>query len=145
MASSIERGSESDEGVGVLLVDGFNLLHATILKGRDRASWWNTENQTRVLKLVQGYQGPETCWLIFDAARVDSERLPFPQTESWGREVSTFYAPSADDMIVELVQKHLQRSRTVVSADRALQDRCSRYGTNRLSPWAFRDLCGVTS
>lgn len=141
MASNIDDGEPVREPRGLLLIDGFNLLHAAILKGRDRAGWWKAENQGRVLKLVRAYQGAEECWLVFDAARVGSERLSFGEQVESDSEPLLIYAPSADDRIVGLAQEHVNRSPTIVSADRALQDRCRRWGTKRMSPWSFADLC----
>lgn len=119
----------------LLLVDGFNLLHAVILQGRDRANWWNRDNQARVVQLVSRYNGPEICQVVFDAARADSVRLEIAAGEG------VVYAPSADDWIVQQVEQRKGREVTVVSADRSLVDQAKRCGAARMSPWQFAEKC----
>ena len=119
----------------LVLVDGFNLLHAVILQGRGRSNWWSTDNQAQVVALTAKYSGPERCIVVFDAARADSLRLA---TADGG---GIFYAPSADDWIVEQAAKNQQRVVTVVSADRSLVDRAKCFGAVGMSPWLFAQNC----
>jgi len=131
------------------LVDGFNLLHAVVLRGRERKGWWQVEQQARVVRLAQGFRGGEV-WVVFDAR--GSERItgtgmggaftPGPH----GQRVEVRFAPSADDYIVELcAELQGQRQVIVVSADRALVDRARHRGAARLSPWQFAEHCGPTA
>jgi uncharacterized coiled-coil protein SlyX len=131
------------------LVDGFNLLHAVILRGRERSHWWQVEQQARVVTLAQSFRGGEV-WVVFDAR--GGERVTGMGTGgaftpgSSGHPVEVRFAPSADDYIVELcAQLRGQRQVVVVSADRALIDRARHHGAARLSPWQFAEQCGPTA
>lgn len=119
------------------LIDGYNLLHAVILRGPDRAHFWSAENQRRVVELVARFANGEAL-IVFDASRPDGADL-----NTQGAPVPCEYAPSADDRIVELAAKWRSRRRVVVvSADRQLCDRARNYGAERMSPWQFADDCG---
>jgi predicted RNA-binding protein with PIN domain len=115
------------------LVDGFNVLHAAVLVGRERREWWGLSHQARVLALSESFQGGEV-WVIFDAR--GSDRI------SGTERVQVRFAPDADDCIVELCAAlRGRRSVTVVTADRSLTDRAKHRGAARLSPWQFAEQC----
>lgn len=124
----------TDERKSIYLVDGFNLLHAVVIRGRDRKRWWSADHQERVIRLVERF--PCEAWVVFDAAKPDSERYSGSTT------VPVYFEASADDCLVEMA-KRLEPDKQVhlVSADRALQDRARRYGAIRCSPWAFSEAC----
>jgi predicted RNA-binding protein with PIN domain len=118
-------------------VDGYNVLHAVILRGRDRAHFWSVDNQRRVAELAARFEAGEV-WLVFDASSRVPERL-----EEGACGVECLYAPSADERIVELAASWKdQRRIVVVSADRQLCDRARNHGAERMSPWAFAAACG---
>ena len=127
--------SDIDSSHGVVLVDGFNLLHAAVLKGRERGLWWDVSHQRQVRELVGRYPGPGECWTVFDAKGEHSHRLPEAERHQ------LVYAPSADDWIVEFCRTAPAASVIVVSADRSLQDRARNHGARRVSPWAFAEEC----
>lgn len=115
----------------LFLVDGYNFLHAVVLRGRSRAHFWSVENQARVVARVSSCAEGEV-WVVFDAAEHNQERLPE------GGEVRCLYAPDADARILELVAEHASTRRVVVvSADRSLCDRARNFGGVRCSPWEF--------
>jgi predicted RNA-binding protein with PIN domain len=115
------------------LVDGFNVLHAAVLVGRERREWWGLSYQARVLGLSESFQGGEV-WVIFDAR--GSDRI------SGTERVQVRFAPDADDCIVELcAELRGRRLVTVVTADRSLGDRARHRGAARLSPWKFAEQC----
>ncbi len=117
------------------VVDGFNLMHAVVLRGRDRKNWWNAEKQERVVRLVETFDLGEAC-VVFDAAKPDSERFSGPS------HIQVHFHPSADDFIVQLSERlQAERPVFVISSDRALQDRARRFGARRMSPWEFCDAC----
>jgi predicted RNA-binding protein with PIN domain len=131
------------------LVDGFNLLHAVVLRGRERRNWWQAEQQARVVRLARAFRGGEV-WVIFDAR--GGERVTGTGTGGAftpgpnGEQLEVRFAPNADDYIVELcAQLQGQRQVIVVSADRALVDRARHRGAARLSPWQFAEQCGPTA
>jgi predicted RNA-binding protein with PIN domain len=127
------------------LVDGFNLLHAVVLRGRRHGDWRRREEQARVVALVEGFEGAEV-WVIFDV-RESAKAAAAGELErcSGTERVQVRFAPSADDCIVELCAEYRGlREVVVVSADRALVDRARHRGAQRLSPWQFAEQCGPT-
>ena len=120
------------------LVDGFNLLHAVVLSGRDRAHWWRASNRERVAELA-GRLGNGEVWVVFDLRGACEEGDAIAEHAG----VQVRYAPSADDYIVALcAELQGRREVIVVSADRALLDRSRHRGAKRLSPWKFSEQCG---
>jgi len=121
------------------LIDGFNFLHAVVLKGRDRSRWWSPENQRAVrdwvaLRPITGAR----AWIVFD------QREPRPPDESLARDggpteaPEVRYAPDADAYILERCEQLRGTCEVVVvSADRSLVDRAKQRGARALSPWVF--------
>ena len=118
------------------LVDGFNVLCATLLGGRDRAEWWTAARRAEVLALAERFEEPEAeIWVVFDGARDPGERP--------GRRVRRVFAPSADDWLIEQVEaRGASASLTVVTADRRVVDRARRRGARVVSPGEFLARCG---
>ena len=58
---SVSEGE--DQRPSVWLIDGFNVLHAGILRGRDRSGWWTAPMQARVVERVACFEssGAEPC------------------------------------------------------------------------------------
>src|SRR5215468_4666577 len=59
------------------LVDGFNVLHAGVLRGSDRRGWWREEARARLLARVAGFDDPAAeLWVVFDGPgpAADAER-----------------------------------------------------------------------
>lgn len=120
------------------LLDGFNFLHAVVLKGRDRSRWWSLENQRAVRDWValRPVTGVHT-WIVFD------QRGPQPNdgptldgTPLAGLEVRC--APDADAYILACCEELRETCKiVVVSADRSLVDRAKARGARALSPWTF--------
>ena len=120
----------------LFLVDGFNFLHAVVLKGRDRARWWRPENRARVVEVVAGLVGGGAeAWVVFDERGRSEPTATDPGAEL---RLPVHYAPNADDYIVALcAELTCGREVVVVSADRSLIDRARHRGARGLSPWAF--------
>jgi predicted RNA-binding protein with PIN domain len=119
------------------LVDGFNVLHAGVLRGRDRADWWQEPARARLLDRVAGFAegGAEVC-VVFDGAR------PSP-AEAERRHPRVVFAPSADDWILrELREAADPTAIVVVTADRQVADRARHRGARVVSPRAFLERCG---
>lgn len=123
----------------ILIIDGFNVLHAVVLVGRDRAGWWQPAAQRRLVERVE--QLPPsypTIWIVFDrrpsTSDVPREGIPEEVTSNDPR-LRIAYAPSADDWIVHEVERLApHHTVTVVTADRPLRDRVWRVGGSLLSP-----------
>jgi predicted RNA-binding protein with PIN domain len=147
--SGMPAATEDEERTGaapeVWLVDGYNVLHAGVLRGRDRAGWWKAAAQARLVAAVAGFDDPQAeLWVIFDAARPEaaSERCSAPP----GSRVRLVFTPSADDWIVRRVRGHAEPGRlAVVTADRQVAERARQRGARVVSPLAFLRRCADTT
>lgn len=139
----VTEGSEStaaqptDEPVA-WLIDGFNLLHAAVLRGRDRKDWWRADARERVVDLVRGLEAPGAeIIVVFDGRR------PADEPERPDASPQVVFAASADDWLLTAVRRAPEPSRVVVvTADRQLADRARHRGARILGPTAFRERCG---
>ena len=120
--------------VDVWLIDGFNVLHACLLKGRDRERWWSAGAQARVARWLEAFARAHRVVVVFDASHEHSERC-----SNEGLGVTLCFAPDADDEIVRLVEA-AAGSVCVITADRSLSDRCRARGAGTLRPWPFDEL-----
>jgi hypothetical protein len=119
------------------LIDGFNFLHAVVLKGRDRSRWWSLENQQAVREWValRPVTSARTC-IVFDQREPSDASPAAPGAPLAGPEVR--HAPDADAYILACCEELRGACEVVVvSADRSLVDRAKRRGARALSPWAF--------
>jgi predicted RNA-binding protein with PIN domain len=127
----------------LLIIDGFNVLHAGILTGRDRANWWRAEIQHRLVTRVEQFSQTQAAelWIVFD--RRSGRHSEKEDVDSDDPRIHVFYAPSADDWIVSKVEAwSSQRTITVVTADRLLRERVRRAGGMLSSPMQFLATCG---
>jgi len=154
-------------GRRLILVDGFNVLHAVLL-GKERDSgWWRRVHRERLLERVTHWRGgADAIWVAFDGSRpamsVWAEPVamssggdsPGPAVHSVGsvhgvqrvdrvHSVHSLFVESADDWIVRRARRaeHPERM-IVVSADRKVAGRARSAGCEILTPWAFMARCG---
>ena len=75
-----DETSEGGAPPTLWLVDGFNVLHAGLLAGRERGRWWNASQRERLLEVVAGFddRGAEIV-VVFDGRRPLPE-VPEPGT-----------------------------------------------------------------
>ncbi len=135
-----EPQAEPESEPEIWLVDGFNVLHAGVLKGRDRAGWWTASVQLRLLERVVGFEPREAeLWVVFDAASPSSERcVPGPEHAR----IRLVFAPSADDWLVREVRRAETPARlAVVTGDRQVGGRVRHAGGRIVSPRAFLARC----
>jgi predicted RNA-binding protein with PIN domain len=126
----------------LLIIDGFNVLHAGVLTGRDRAKWWQPTMQRRLVERVESCTDITytNLWIIFDR-RADTQ-AEYEDVTSYDPRIRVFYAPSADEWIVAQVDELAgQRAVTVVTADRLLRERVRRAGGLLSSPMHFLASC----
>lgn len=125
----------------IWLVDGYNVLHAGVLRGRDRRGWWKAPGQERLLALAATFDDPEAeIWVIFDR-RPDLSDTDEPSLPA-GSRVRLVYAESADDWVVRRVRRAEDPSSlAVVTADRQVQGRARHAGGHVVSPLAFLARC----
>lgn len=125
----------------IWLVDGYNVLHAGVLRGRDRREWWSAASQARLLAVVETFDDPHAeIWVVFDDARPGSgERCAVPEA---GCRARVAFAPSADDWLVKRVRTAERPGElAVVTADRQVRERSRHRGARVVSPLAFLARC----
>ncbi len=138
MADPADPADPADEP-RIWLVDGFNLMHAAVLRGRDRRGWWRAEARERVLELVRRLEVPAgvEVVVVFDGQR------PADEPERTGPGPQVVFAASADEWLVRAVRQAAEPGRiAVVTADRQLADRARHRGARVIGPRAFRERCG---
>jgi predicted RNA-binding protein with PIN domain len=121
------------------LVDGFNLMHAAVLRGRDRRDWWGPAARERVLELVRRLDAPPEAQVVvvFDGQR------PADEPEQAEARPQVVFAASADEWLIRAVREASDPGRiAVVTADRQLADRARHRGARVIGPRAFRERCG---
>jgi hypothetical protein len=129
--------ADSTTGSGsVWIVDGFNVLHAGVLRGKERSGWWRAEARERLLERVRGFAEPGAeVWVVFDGP----DDRQGPEAETGPRVV---FAPSADEWVVARIRTEPDPARlTVVTADRRLADRSRRRGVRIVRPLEFLARC----
>ncbi|MEE8582096.1 MAG: NYN domain-containing protein [Myxococcota bacterium] len=121
------------------LIDGFNLLHAAVLRGRERQEWWTEPRRRELLRRIRGFGDPSAeIWVVFDGARDPGVT---PGSEGDPR-IQTVFAPSADDWLVKRVRGSDDPGRlAVVTADRQVQGRARHGGALVVAPRLFLAHC----
>ena len=119
------------------LVDGFNVLHAGVLHGRDRALWWTEPRREQLVALATHFDDAAAeIWIVFDGSG------PEQPAEPPASRVRQVFAPSADDWLVKRVRaSEAPACLAVVTADRAVADRARHRGAQVVSPRSFLARC----
>lgn len=138
----------SRAGGRVILVDGFNVLHAVLLGKERQDGWWQRESRERLLRQISVWQsGPDEIWVAFDGTQpawsVWAEPIAVPKTvRSKSTIVHSVYVESADDWIVRRARRAIHPDRTiVVSGDRKVTGRARSAGCEIWTPWALISRC----
>jgi len=118
------------------LVDGFNLLHAAVLRSGDsRKEWWKSANRERVLDLARAFDDRDAELVVV----FDGNEEPTEASDAGPRVV---FAAPADDWLLATVKAAANPQRVaVVTADRRLADRLRDRGAQVVSPSAFAARC----
>jgi len=116
------------------LVDGFNVLCAGVLKGRERASFWSAPNRRALLERVARFDDPAARLVVVFDGETPADAPECERAES-------VYAPCADDWIVARVRQRAEPAVTVVTADRQLAGRARHHGASVVPPLAFLARC----
>ena len=135
----MSSGAKEAPGAEIWLIDGYNVLHAAILRGGDRQGFWSAAMRARVVERVADFEaGAGELFVVFDGrepARESPRAAP--------AHLHVVFAASADDWIVRRVRAAAQPDRiTVVTADRKVRDRVRHRGARVLAPRAFLARCG---
>ena len=119
------------------LVDGFNVLHAGVLHGRDRAQWWTEPRREQLVAIAARFDDAEAeIWIVFDGSGPEAPAEP-PASR-----VRQVFAPSADDWLVAKVRaSETPACLAVVTADRAVAGRARHRGAQVVSPRSFLARC----
>lgn len=133
---STSRSSSALRQPAVWLIDGFNVLHAGLLGGRDRSKWWTESKRRELLDRVERFEDIEAeLWIVFDGRR------PAPESGEAVRPRCVF-APSADTWLVERVRQAADPAGlAVVTADRQVGGRVRSRGAQVVSPRDFLARC----
>lgn len=126
-----------------ILVDGFNVLHAAILRGRRGRDWWSAETREPLLERVTTWpESADAVWVVFDGAE-SSWVVRLGERRGAEPTVHVVFARSADDWIVRRARRAPDPGRmVVVSADREVTGRARSAGCEILPPRAFVARCG---
>jgi hypothetical protein len=118
------------------LVDGFNLLHAAVMKsGEPRDGWWKSVHRDRVIELARGFDDRDAELVVV----FDGSEEPTEPRDGGPRVV---FAPTADDWLLAAVKAAPEPHRVaVVTADRRLADRLRDRGAQVVSPTRFAQRC----
>ncbi len=131
-ASPMTRGEAK-----IWLVDGYNVLQAAVLGGRDRSQWWTESRRRELLERVSGFDADAEIWIVFDGP--DD---PGAEAEPLGPRCVS--AVSADDWLVDRVRGAEDPAEiAVVTADRRVAGRARGRGAQIVSPKDFLARCAI--
>jgi len=118
------------------LVDGFNLLHVTLLQGESREAWWRREGRERVVELARRFDAQDAeVVVVFDGSQP-------PRAESDASGPRVVFAAPADDWLLTAVRAAPDPARVaVVTADRRLAARARHRGAQVMAPGVFAARC----
>ena len=120
----------------VWLVDGFNVLCAGVLRGRERSAFWREESRRRLLERVSRFEDRSArVIVVFDGEG--------PAGEARAGEPETVFASSADEWIVARLREPGPERVAVVTADRQLAGRARHRGAEVIPPLRFLARCGA--
>jgi len=121
----------------IWLVDGYNVLHAAVLGGKDRSQWWTESRRRELLERASGFDADVEVWIVFDGPD-DSGAA----AESGGPRC--VFADSADDWLVDRVRRAEDPAAiAVVTADRQVAGRARGRGARVVSPKDFLARCST--
>jgi predicted RNA-binding protein with PIN domain len=146
LESGLNRGDESvppayatpsmaRSEASIWLVDGYNVLHAGLLGGRDRSRWWTEPRRRELLDRVAGFDAEAELWIVFDGR-------PDPEESPGQARPRCVFATSADDWLIQRVRRADDPSRiAVVTSDRQVAGRARSRGAQVVSPTDFLSRC----
>jgi len=118
----------------VWLVDGFNVLCAGVLRGRERSAFWSEASRQRLLDRVARFEDRHArVIVVFDGDG------PAAAPRAGGPE--SVFASSADEWIVAHLREAGAERVAVVTADRQLAGRARHRGAQVVPPLRFLARC----
>jgi len=146
MSDAPERASkpasEPLPAISLWLVDGFNVLHAHLLRGRDRKDWWSAERRQLVIERAQRLAASgERVWVVFDGERPASEAETAADAP-----LRVVFARDADDWMLRAMRAADDAGGVaIVTGDRSVKERARRFGAHVVSPRAWLARCAALS
>jgi predicted RNA-binding protein with PIN domain len=130
--------SDAAPAITLWIVDGFNVLHAHLLRGRDRRAWWSEERRKLVIdEAVKLAARGERVWVVFDGARPAGE-IESPEDAL----LRVVFAKDADEFLLKAMRAAEDPGGVaVVTGDRPVKDRARRWGAQVFSPRAWLERC----
>lgn len=120
------------------LIDGYNVVCANLLGGRDRTRWWSAEHRAGLLERLGHFDDPRAeLRVVFDGAHP-------PEGEEAESSVCTVFADDADAWLLrELSAQPDPRAVAVVTSDRKVADRARHRGAQVVTPKALLRRCSA--
>jgi predicted RNA-binding protein with PIN domain len=128
--------------ISLWLVDGFNVLHAHLLRGRDRKEWWSAERRQLVIEQAErlAVRGERVC-VVFDGKR-PADEAEAPEDAL----LRVVFAADADDWMLKTMRAAADPgSVAIVTGDRPVKDRARRWGAHAVSPREWLERCAAAS
>ncbi len=121
----------------IWLVDGYNVIHAAVLGGKDRSQWWTGSRRRELLERASGFDVDAEVWIVFDG--------PDDSGATAGSSgPHCVFADSADDWLVDRVRRAEDPAEiAVVTADRQVAGRARGRGARVVSPKDFLARCAT--
>ncbi len=121
----------------IWLVDGYNVLHAAVLGGKDRSEWWTGSRRRELLERASAFDADAEVWIVFDG--------PDDSAATAGSSgPHCVFADSADDWLVDRVRRAEDPAEiAVVTADRQVAGRARGRGARVVSPKDFLARCAT--
>lgn len=121
----------------IWLVDGYNVLHAAVLGGKDRSQWWTESRRRELLERASGFDAAAEIWIVFDGPDDSGSAAASAGPHC-------VFADSADDWLVDRVRRAEDPTEiAVVTADRQVAGRARGRGARVVSPRDFLARCAT--
>jgi predicted RNA-binding protein with PIN domain len=132
---------DRSDAPSIWLLDGFNVLHAGPLGGRDRSEWWTEPRRSELLDLAERFDDPRAeIWVVFDGPRPEAPAEA--DASARATRPRRVFAPSADEWLLAQVRAAEDPGRVaVVTSDRKIAARARHRGAQVFSPRVFLDRC----
>lgn len=114
------------------------MLHAHLLRGRDRRDWWSAERRQLVIDQAAKLASPgERVCVVFDGQRPAGE-VEAPEDAP----LRVVFARDADEWLLKAMRAAPDPGGVaIVTSDRPVKDRARRFGAHVASPRAWLARC----
>ena len=118
------------------LIDGYNVVCANLLGGRDRAKWWSAEHRDALVERLRGFDDPGAALrVVFDGPEPANAEMEDDRVE-------TVFAADADRwLLAELKAQPDAGAVAIVTGDRKVADRARHRGAQVFTPKQLLGRC----